>query len=119
MAFDHLLTVRVVVVGQLFARLDIAPRAYPDHLPHDLAVAIRLAPVVDEPADVAANHRIAHPPSIDSEAPDFTALEISPLSFEALFVIDELAVVGHDALVLVDRFECEDSPTVKRGPSSD
>src|SRR5687767_2913192 len=112
MAFDHLLTVRVVVVGQLFAGLDVAPGANPNHFPHDLAVAVRLAPVVDEAADVAANHRISHPPSIDGEAPDFAALEISPLSLEALFMIDELAVVGHDALVLVDRFECENAPPV-------
>ena|SRR5688572_23052421 len=118
MAFDHLLPVGVIVVGQFLARLDVAPGANPDRLPHDLAVAVRLASVIDEPADVAADHRIAHPPSIDGEAPDLPAFEIAPLALEALLVIDELAFVGDDALVLVDWFECENAPAMELGPSS-
>src|SRR5688500_9642604 len=118
MAFDHLLTVGVIVVGQFLARPDVAPGANPDHFPDDLAIAVWLAAVVDEPADVAADRRIAHPPSIDGEAPDLAAFEIAPLALQAFLVIDELAVVGDDALVLVDWFECEHAPSMEPGASS-
>ena len=119
MALDDALAVREIVVGQLFARLDVAAGTNPDLMADDFAVAVRLACMVDEAADVAANHRIPHPPPIDREAPDLPALQVLPLALEALLVIDQLAFIGDDALVLVDGFAGEYAPTVELGPSSD
>ena len=119
MALDDALAVGEVVVGQFLARLDIAAGTNPDLFADDLAVAVRLARVVDEAADIAAHHRVPDPPAIDREAPDLTALQVLRLALEALFVINELALVRDDARVFVDGFEGEDSPTVELGPSPD
>lgn len=118
MAFDDALSVGEVVVGQLLPRLDVPAGPDPDLPADDLAVAIGLASVVDESADIAAHHRVPHPPRIDREAPDFPTFEVLSLAPEALLVIDQLALIGDDACVLIDGFTCEDAPTVKLGSSS-
>src|SRR5678815_4815425 len=82
LALDGQLAVGVVVVGELFARKDVATGADPDVLADDLAVAIRLAGVVDEAGDVAADMRVADPAAVDREAPDFAAFEVLRLAFE-------------------------------------
>src|SRR5262245_30644254 len=112
-ALDHLLAIGVVVVGELFAGLDAPPGADPDVVTDDLAVAIRPAGVVDEEGDVAANVRIVKPATVHGEAPDFSALQVLRFTFEALLVRDQLAVIGDDARVLVDRLECEHAPAMK------
>ena len=60
-ALNHLLAISVVVIGELFTWFDVAPGADPDVVADDLAIAIGLAGVVDEPRDVAARPRIADP----------------------------------------------------------
>src|SRR5687767_10235112 len=111
-ALDDPLAVGVVVVGQLFARLDVLAGADPDVLADDLAVAVRLARMVDEAGDVAADHGVAHPAAIDREAPDLAALQILGLSLEAFLVVDELAFVFDDAGVFRDRLESEHPPAM-------
>ena len=113
-ALDHLLTVGVVVVGELLTRRDVPARANPDVFPDDLAVAIRLAGVIDEARHVATDGRIADPAAVDGKTPNLAALEVLRLALEALFVIDQLAVVGHDPRVLVDGLEGKNAPSVER-----
>src|SRR5688572_13284790 len=79
-ALDDALAVGVVVVGEFLARLDVLAGADPDVLADDLAVAIRLARVIDEARHIAADHRVADPPAIDGEAPDFPALQVLDLA---------------------------------------
>ena len=69
-ARDRLLAVGAVVVGQLFALRDVAGGADPDRLPDDLRVAVRLAGVIDEARDVAADRGITDVQAIQLEAPD-------------------------------------------------
>src|ERR1043166_3906797 len=96
-ARDQLLTVRVVVVRQLFALPDVPRGADPDRPADDLAVAVRLAAVVDEAREIAADVRVAHPAAVHREAPDASALQVARLAFQALLVIDQLARVVDDA----------------------
>src|SRR5262245_17200874 len=119
MALDNALAVREIVVGQLFAGPDVAAGANPDLLADDLAITVRLAGVVDEAADVAANHGVPHPLPVHGEAPDLTALQVLALTLEALLVIDQLAFIGNDALVLVDGLKGKDAPTVELGSPPD
>src|SRR4051812_44086634 len=93
-ALDDLLAVGVVVVGQLFASLDVAAGADPDVLADDLAVAVRLARVIDEARDVAADIGVADPAAVDGKTPDLAAFEIRGLALEAFLVIDQLAFVS-------------------------
>ena len=111
---NQLLAIGEVVVGQLFARLDITCGADPDRLrlADDVAVAIRFTGVIDESGKVAADIRIAHPPAIDRETPDAPLFQVPGLAFQALFVIDQLASVIDDACVLGNGFESEDAPAV-------
>src|SRR3954470_6111177 len=118
-AFDDLFAVGVVVVRQFLTGLDVPPGADPDVLADDLAVAIRLAGVIDEPGDIPTNHRVANPAAIHRKTPDFTALEIPGLALVALLVIDELAFVADDPCVLVDWFESEDAEAVYSGFTTD
>ncbi len=106
--------IRVVVVGEFLAGLDVSASADPDLPADDLAVAIWFAGVVDETSHVAAHGRVTYPAAIDGEAPDLTAFEVFGLALEALLVIDELAVVSDDARVLVDGLEGKDAPPVER-----
>src|SRR5688572_20444507 len=120
MALDHPLAVCVVVVGELLACLDVPSSANPDVLADNLAVAVRLARVVDESRDVSADHRVPDPAPVDREAPDFTALQVVGLTLEAFLVIDQFALVGDDARVLVDRLEREHAPAMDLGtPAND
>src|SRR5688572_25364131 len=86
-ALDDLLAVRVVVVGQLFAGLDVPSGPDPDVLADDLAVAVRPAGVIDEARDVAADHGVAHPAAIHREAPDLAALQVLRFAREAFLVV--------------------------------
>src|SRR4029079_16119717 len=61
-ALNNLLAVRVIIVGELFTRFDVAAGADPDLAADDVAIAIRTARVVDEPRHVATRHRVADPP---------------------------------------------------------
>ena len=110
---DHLFAVRVVVVGELFTRLDVAPRADPDRMADDLAVAVGAARVVDEARIVAVRAGIAHPLPIDREAPDLTALQVLRFTLQAFLVVDQFARVIDDPSVLVDWLKCEDAPPVQ------
>ena len=111
---NQLLAVGEVVIGQLFARLDITRRADPDRLrlADDVAVTIRFTGVIDESGDVAANVRIAYPAAIHGETPDAPLLQIPGLASQALLVIDQLASVIDDACVLVNGLESEYAPAV-------
>src|SRR5688572_27110794 len=111
-ALDDALAVGVVVVGQLFARRDVLAGTNPDVVADNLAVAVRLARVVDEPRDVAIDHGVADPPAIHGEAPDLAALQILRLALETFLVIDQLAFVFDDARVLVDWLEREHAPAM-------
>src|SRR5690606_38653626 len=102
--------VRFVVVGQLLAGRDVARGADPDHVAHDLRVAVGLAVMVDEAGDVAADGCVTHPPTVEDEAPDVPLLEVLPLAAIALLPRDLLAGVVHDPRVLGDRLEREDAP---------
>src|SRR5436309_9165618 len=69
-ALDERVAVRVVVVRQLLAAADRARRADPDASLLDVEVAVRLAGVIDEARDVAANACINHAAVRQLEAPD-------------------------------------------------
>ena len=112
-ARDRLVALGVVVVGQLFARLDVARRADPDRLVDDVDPAVRLARVVDEPRDVAADVGVAAPVAVDPEHPDAALAQVAILAALALLVGDELAGVVDDALVLVDGLDGEDAKAVQ------
>src|SRR5436853_2219539 len=64
-ALNRLLAIRVVVVGELLAGRNVARGADPDRLADDVAVAVRLARVVDEARQVAADVGVTHPSPID------------------------------------------------------
>src|SRR5262249_5549974 len=112
-ARNQLLTIGVVVVGELFARFYVPAGANPDVVPHDMAVAVRPARMVDETCDVAADLCIAHPAPVHGEAPDLAAFQILRFTPEALLVADQLAFVGDDAGVLVDRLKREYTPAMQ------
>ena len=114
-ALNRLLAIRVVVVGELLAGLDVARGADPDRLADDVAVAVRLARVIDEAREVAADVGVTHPAAIHREAPDAAVLQVARLACEALLVIDELARIVDDACVLRDRFRGEHAPSMHLG----
>src|SRR4029079_8131376 len=112
---DHLVALGVVVVGQLFAGLDPARRADPDRLVDDVDPAIRLAGVIDEPRDVAADVGVPAPLAIHAEHPDAALAELAVLARLALLVGDQLSGVVDDPLVLVDRLDGEDPEAMQSG----
>ena len=118
-ALDDLIAIGVIVVGQLLVRLDVACGANPDVSANDLTVAIRPARVVDETCDVSAHLCITDPSPVDGEAPDLTSLQVSGLAFQALAMVDQLAVVRDDPRVLVDGLQRENAPSVHARTSSD
>jgi hypothetical protein len=69
--------------------------------------------MVDEARDVTADIGVADPAPIHGETPDLPAFQIPRLALQALFMVDQLAIVGDDAPVLVDGFEREYAPTVQ------
>src|SRR5947209_4291288 len=85
-ALDERVAIRVVVVRQLLAAADRARRADPDASVLDVDVAVRLAGVIDEARDVAADARIDHRAVRQLEAPDVPALDVAPLAAQALLV---------------------------------
>jgi hypothetical protein len=118
MAFDHLLAVGVVVVGQFLPRGDVPSGTNPDVLADNLAITVGLAGVVDEARDTAVHVAVADPAPVDREAPDLAPLQVFRLPPVAFLVIDQLAIVGDDAGVLVDWFFGENAPSMKLGAAS-
>ena len=112
-AGDARRAVGVVVVAQFLALPDVARGPDPDRVADDLAVAVRLAGVVDVLGDVAAHLGVAHPPAVDREAPDVAAPQLVGLAGLALPGRDLLAGVLDDAGVLGDRVQGEDAPAVQ------
>ena len=110
-AADNLLfTVSVIVVSQLLTLADRARRPDPDDPAGDVHVAVRLAGVIDETRDVAADRRIDDGPIRQLEAPDVPAFPVPTLAFQALLVGDLLAGVIDDASVLGNRAHGIDAP---------
>src|SRR6478672_1096651 len=87
----------VVVVAELFALANRARRANPDDAVLDVSVAVRLARVVDEPRDVAADASVDHPAGVQREASDLSLLQVPILAVRAFLVGDLLALVVDDA----------------------
>ena len=110
---DDLVAIRVVVVGQLFTGLDVPAGANPDVPSDDLAVAVRAARMIDEASDVATDGGVAHPAAVHRKAPDLAALQITRFAFVALFVIDQLTVIGNDPGILVDGVDGKNAPSVE------
>src|SRR5688500_7135233 len=104
-----------VVVGQLFARPDVAQRSYPDAVAVDLAVAVRPAGVIDVAADVAAEGRIARPAPVDRETPDAAAREIALLAPVRFGRADLLACVLDDEGVFGNRRGRKDARATDAG----
>ena len=94
--------VGVVVVGQLFARLDPPRGPDPDRRADHLEPAVRPAGVVDEPGDVAANCGVTAPRAVDPEYPDTPVFEVTRLARCAVAVANQLAGVVDDPRVLLD-----------------
>src|SRR3954470_17154404 len=109
-AFDRRLPVGVVVVIQLGAFPDRLGGADPDHAILDFDVAVRLARVIDEPGDVAADCGIDGCTVRQLEAPDMTLVEIPGFALQTFLVRDLLAGVIDDPLVLRNGFRRENAP---------
>src|SRR5690606_6903770 len=100
----------VVVVGQLFALLDVARGPDPDRPVDDVDVAVGATGVVDETRDVAPDVGVDDPSVVEREAPDRAALQVSRFALPALLVGDLLPGVIDDALVLRDVLGREHAP---------
>ena len=110
LALDEPFTVRVVVIGELFALPDLAIRADPDGASVDVDVTVRVAGVIDEARVVAADAGVDHRAIGELEAPDVAVLDVARLSLQTDLVGNLLARVVDDARVLRNRLRRVDAP---------
>src|SRR5436190_22339246 len=111
-ALDRALAVGRIVVGELFTLADVAGGDDPDGVADDPRVAVRLALVVDEPGDIAADPGVADVEPIELEAPDVPLLQVALLALQALAVVDLLARVVDDPGVFGDGPGGKDPPAL-------
>src|SRR5205823_1926454 len=104
--------VGVVVICQLLAFPDRPGRPDQDRAILDVDVAVRVAAVVDQAGDVAADADVHDGAVRQLEAPDVIVLDVSPLALEALLIGNDLALIVDDAFVLRYRLRSVDAPPV-------
>src|SRR5581483_12522661 len=103
--------------GQLLTAPDGARGPDPNRAADDVNVAVRMAGVIDEARDVAADARVDHGAVRQLETPDVAVPDVAALAFQALLVGDLLARVVRDPLVFGDRLGRVDAPAVNLRPT--
>ena len=114
-AHDQPLAVRIVVIRQLLTPSYRPGSPDPDSPLADLDVAVRVAGVIDEPRDVAADPRVDDRAVGQLETPDVVVPDVTAFTLEAFTIRDFFAGVIDDARVLRDRARCVDTPSMDSG----
>ena len=112
-AADTAFAIRAIVVRQFFPDLDVPCRSDPDGVPENVDIAVRVARMVNETSQVAADRCVANPAAIDLKAPDLPAFHVPPLTAKALLMRNALTRVVDDPRVLGNRFDRDHAPAVE------
>ena len=102
----------VVVVCQFFATFNVPRRNNPNRVTYNIAVAVWPTGMVDKPRQIAADMCIAREKMIDSEAPNFSTLEVFILTKEAISIPYFLARIVNDSFIFFNILPCINAPPI-------